>query len=172
MKGRILLEGEQSQTKSCYRYLVGVYDPEKGRLEVVDPGSAGATGNVFALRRSLRGGITDGGVSKLSKDEAREALVDGFGSKRVKATHKKRKGQQLEEEGADAMESLEKTLRVRKNEADAANAAAGAGEEADDKHGSGQPNQLAPQPNLLATASAAIYTRHALLNDECWDGNS
>jgi len=132
-----------------------VYDADKGRLEVVDPGGAGTTANIFSLQRRLRGDAVEGGVSKLSKDEAREALVDGFGSKRVKATHKKRKGQQLEvsmalaspshtphprctvcvsmraltrsrilshtlqEEGSEAMQSLEKTLRVRKQEADA-----------------------------------------------------
>jgi len=73
-----------------------VYDPDKGRLEVVDPGGAAATANLFSLQRRLRGDALEGGVSKLSKEEAREALVDGFGSKRVKATHKKRKGQQLE----------------------------------------------------------------------------
>ncbi len=159
MQGRTILEGKQSSAKCCFRYLVGVYDPDKGRLEVVDPGGAAATANLFSLQRRLRGDALEGGVSKLSKEEAREALVDGFGSKRVKATHKKRKGQQLEvriarasfsaplfqkyahsmrervprqsltrsctrlhppqEEGSEAMESLEKTLRVRKQEADA-----------------------------------------------------
>jgi len=73
-----------------------MYDPEKGRLEIVDPGTAGAAGNIFSLKRRLRGDTVEGGVMKLSKDEAREALVDGFGSKRVKATHKKRKGTQVQ----------------------------------------------------------------------------
>jgi len=111
-------------------------------------------------------GALEGGVSKLSKEEAREALVDGFGSKRVKATHKKRKGQQLEEEGSEAMESLEKTLRVRKQEADAVKATTGVDEEVDKDGG---PNELAPPPNMAATAVSGIYTRQSLLNDECWE---
>lgn len=165
-KGRTILEGKQSSAKCCYRYLVGVYDPDKGRLEVVDPGGAAATANLFSLQRRLRGDALEGGVSKLSKEEAREALVDGFGSKRVKATHKKRKGQQLEEEGSEAMESLEKTLRVRKQEADAVKATTGVDEEVAKDGG---PNELAPSPNLAATAVSGIYTRQSLLNDECWE---
>ena len=166
-KGRILLEGQQSQTKCCYRYLVGVYDPEKGRLEVVDPGAAGATGNVYSLKRRLRGDGAEGGVLKLSKDDAREALVDGFGSKRVKAIHKKRKGQELEDEGSEAMQSLEKTLRVRKDESVAAKAAAGLEEEAD--RDGGGPNEHAPPPDLSATDVSGVYNRREFLNDECWD---
>ena len=106
VQGRTILEGKQSSAKCCYRYLIGVYDPDKGRLEVADPGGAADTANVFSLQRRLRGDALEGGVSKLSKEEAREALVDGFGSKRVKATHKKRKGQQLEVRTARAFVSL------------------------------------------------------------------
>ena len=166
-KGRIQLEGQQDQATRCYRYLVGVFDPAKGRLEVVDPGGGAAAGNLFSLRRSLRGEVVEGGVVKLSKVEAREALVDGFGSKRVKATHKKRKGTQLEDEGADAMQALEKTLRISKDQSDAARVAAGI--TLDAKEDGGGPNEHAPAPVPDAEKASQVYTRQALMDDECWD---
>jgi len=64
------------------------------------------------------------------------------------------------------MESLEKTLRVRKVESDNAKAAAGVDDEADKD---GQPNEIAPPPNLAATSTSGVYNRQDLLNDECWD---
>jgi hypothetical protein len=55
------------QGKCCYRYLVGLYDPEKGRLEIVEPGTTNSGSNVFSLKRSLRGDTVEGGVRKLSR---------------------------------------------------------------------------------------------------------
>lgn len=83
---------------------------------MADPG---CVGNVVQLRRGVKS-IGGGNLGEMTKEQARDALVDGFGSKRVRTTHKKRKGQELEKEGGESMGSLRTELAVKKEEAIAA----------------------------------------------------
>ncbi|KAJ1477760.1 A49-like RNA polymerase I associated factor-domain-containing protein, partial [Baffinella frigidus] len=106
-------------------------------------------------------------ASSLTKDQSRDQLVSAFGSKRVKKTHQERKGVQLQQDSEDTIADIHETLTVKKEEADAAKVQMGvveAGVEA--------PNELAPLPNLEATAVNEVYTLAGLLSDEQWDAIS
>ncbi|EKX49934.1 hypothetical protein GUITHDRAFT_104331 [Guillardia theta CCMP2712] len=161
---RVSFRGAQDQDKKPYKYVVGMYDPEKDRLVIVDPGDDMA--KVIALKKRVKG-LKDNTIAvDFSKEQARDALVDGFGSKRVKAVHRKRKGQETEREEQDALDSVEKELRVKKEETDAAKKLAGLEVDADKANG---PNELAPPCNLAAETVSDVYKRKDLLDGEEWE---
>eukprot|EP00961_Rhodomonas_salina_P153803 2071731-Rhodomonas_salina.1 len=194
---RLLFEGtDASEHSSSFKYVVAMYDPSNEKIVLVDPGASVSGGNVFALKRRVKGleQKSTGGqlpclllralrlklltrhivvpASTMTREQARDALVagtlsaylrslrclvltqramPGFGSKRVKNVHKQRKGVQLQEEGEESMETVEKELRIKKEEADAVRSPgkhAGAG----DDEG---PNELAPACNLSAEVAPA-----------------
>lgn len=163
---RLLFEGtDASEHSSSFKYVVAMYDPSNEKIVLVDPGASVSGGNVFALKRRVKGlEQKSTGASTMTREQARDALVAGFGSKRVKNVHKQRKGVQLQEEGEESMETVEKELRIKKEEADAVRSPgkhAGAG----DDEG---PNELAPACNLSAEALDKVYEEESLLAEAEW----
>jgi uncharacterized protein (UPF0335 family) len=115
----LLFEGlDSADAGVTYKYMVGLYDPEKGEMVIVDPGEE-RSGNVVQLERMVKSTLSGGQLGDMSREQAREALVEGFGSKRVKSVHKLRKGQALEKEGGDTVLQLGSELQAKKEETDA-----------------------------------------------------
>jgi hypothetical protein len=112
----LIFEGCDSGGDSMhYKYMVGLYDPDKGEVVVVDPGEK-RSGNIVQLTRNVKSVASRGDMGGMTREQAREALVDGFGSKRVRSVHKLRKGQELEKEANEAVGGLDKELEVKKEE--------------------------------------------------------
>lgn len=159
----LLFEGsDDCGTGSAFKYMVGLYDPDKGEVVVADPGP-GVSGNVVSLRRRVKSMASGGTLGEMTKEQARDALVDVFGSKRVRSVYKQRKGQELEKEGTDVLGKLERELQVKKEESKAAHAAAAtAGEDEG-------PSDLAPKCNMKASSPAEAYLRKDVIGEEEWE---
>lgn len=81
--GRLELRGEEPpRYQQPFKYVIGMYDPEKKRVVILDQDRG-----VFPLVRSIKGMGDSGKSSALSKEQARDQLVSAFGSKRVRRTH-------------------------------------------------------------------------------------
>jgi hypothetical protein len=129
------------------------------QVVVADPGKLG---NVVQLKRGVKS-VGGGRLGEMTKEQARDALVDGFGSKRVKTTHKKRKGHELEKEGGESIGSLRTELEVKKEEHIAAG---GLAAPSDGQEG---PSDLAPKCNVEAGHPGEVYSLYDVIGESEWE---